>query len=248
MPQTLQSLAEVLSARLIGDGQIEVSAIASIASAQPGDLVFVELEKHLAEALASKASAVVAGEFAADQHASKPLLIAANPRLAFATAGSVLHATPVHPPAIHPTAVVHPTAKVSPSASIDAYAVIEPNVVIGERTYISAGCYLGAGVIIGDDCLIYPRVVIYPGAVLGRRVIVHAGAVLGSDGFGYVRDEKYGRHVKFPQIGQLVIGDYVEIGANTTIDRGALDQTVIGPAPSSITLCISATTVHSDRT
>ncbi len=82
--------------------------------------------------------------------------------------------------------------------------------------------------VIGDGCEIYPRVVIYPGTTLGRRVIVHAGAVLGSDGFGYVRDQKHGRHVKFPQIGQLVIGDYVEIGANVTIDRGALDQTVIG--------------------
>ena len=107
--------------------------------------------------------------------------------------------------------------------------MIEPNVVIGDRSYISAGCYIGAGVVIGDDCEIYPRVVIYSGTTLGRRVIVHAGAVLGSDGFGYVRDEKHGRYVKFPQIGQLVIGDYVEIGANTTIDRGALDKTVIGP-------------------
>ncbi len=177
----------------------------------------------------SQASAVIAGEFAAHQRATKPLLIAANPRLAFASAGSLLHAAPQYPPAIHATAVIHQSAKVSPTASIDAHAVIEPNVVIGDRTYVSAGCYIGAGVVIGDDCQIYPRVVIYSGTTLGRRVIVHAGAVLGCDGFGYVRDEKYGRHVKFPQIGQLVIGDYVEIGANVTIDRGALDATVIGP-------------------
>src|SRR5208337_1927005 len=229
MPQTLQSLAEFTSARLVGDGQVEVSAVASIASAGQGDLVFVESEKHLAEALACEASAVIAGEFAADKRANKPLLIAANPRLAFATAASLLHAAPECPPAIHPTAVIHPSAKVSASASLDAYTVIEPNAVIGDRTYVSAGCYIGAGVVIGDDCEIYPRVVIYPGTTIGRRVIVHAGAVLGSDGFGYVRDEKYGRYVKFPQIGQLVIGDYVEIGANTTIDRGALDATVIGP-------------------
>ena len=228
MPQTLQSLAEFTSACLVGDGQVEVSAVASIASAQPGDLVFVDSDKHLAEALASKASAVIAGETAAVEKAAKPLLIAANPRLAFATAASLLHAAPEYPPAIHAAAVIHPTAKISPSASVDAHAVIEPNVVIGNRTYISAGCYIGAGVVIGDDCEIYPRVVIYPGTMLGRRVIVHAGAVLGSDGFGYVRDEKHGRYVKFPQIGELVIGDYVEIGANVTIDRGALDQTVIG--------------------
>jgi len=228
MPQTLQSLAEFISARLIGDGQVEVSRLASIASAQSGDLVFVQSHKHLADALASKASAVIAGAFATSQQATKPLLIAANPRLAFATAASLLYAEPEHSGAIHPTAVIHPTAKISSTASIDAYAVIEPNAVIGDRTHISAGCNIAAGVVIGDDCEIYPRVVIYPGTTLGRRVIVHAGAVLGSDGFGYVRDEKYGRHVKFPQIGQLVIGDYVEIGANVTIDRGALDQTVIG--------------------
>jgi UDP-3-O-[3-hydroxymyristoyl] glucosamine N-acyltransferase len=228
MPQTLQSLAELTSARLVGDGQVEVSRASSIASAQPGDLVFVEAEKHLANALASPASAVVAGEFASAADSAKPLLIAANPRLAFATAASLLHAAPEFPPAIHETAVIHHSAKISPSASIDAHAVIEPNAIVGDRTYISAGCYIGAGVVIGDDCEIYPRVVIYAGTVLGRRVIVHAGAVLGSDGFGYVRDEKHGRYVKFPQIGQLVIGDYVEIGANVTIDRGALDQTVIG--------------------
>ena len=94
---------------------------------------------------------------------------------------------------------------------------------------LRSGCYVGEGVVIGDDCEIYPRVVIYPGTTLGRRVVVHAGAVLGSDGFGFVRDEKFGRYVKFPQVGRLVIGDYVEIGANCTIDRGALDETVIGP-------------------
>jgi UDP-3-O-[3-hydroxymyristoyl] glucosamine N-acyltransferase len=229
MPHTLQSLAEFVSARLIGDGNIEVSRVASIASAQPSDLVFVESDKHLPDALASKASAVIAGEFAAAEKTAKPLLIAASPRLAFATAASLLHAAPEYPPAIHATAAVHPSAKVSPSASVDAYAVIEANAIVGDRTYISAGCYIGSGVVIGGDCEIYPRVVIYSGTTLGRRVIVHAGAVLGCDGFGYVRDEKFGRYVKFPQIGQLVIGDYVEIGANVTIDRGALDATVIGP-------------------
>ena len=229
MPHTLQSLAEFVSARLIGYGQVEVSAVASIASARAGDVVFVESEKHLAGALASEASAVIAGEFAAANAGAKPLLIAAHPRLAFATAASLLHAKPPRPSGIDSTAVVDPTASIAPTATIDAYAVIETGVVIGERTWIAAGCYIGAGVVIGDDCEIYPRVVIYPGTVLGRRVIVHAGAVLGADGFGYVRDEKYGRYVKFPQIGQLVLGDYVEIGANVTIDRGALDKTVIGP-------------------
>jgi len=229
MPQTLESLAEPLGARLVGNGLIEVSSVASIASARPGDLVFVQSENHLAGALACQASAIIGGEFASSAQSSKPLLIAANPRLAFATAAAILHAPPECAPSIHPTAVIHPSAKVSASASVDAHSVIESNAVVGDRTHISSGCYIGPGVVVGDDCEIYPRVVIYPGTILGRRVIVHAGAVLGSDGFGYVRDEKYGRYVKFPQIGQLVIGDYVEIGANVTIDRGALDKTVIGP-------------------
>ena len=228
MPQTLRALAEFTAARLIGDGDTEVTGVASIASAQTGDLVFVQEEKYLAEALASTASAVIAGEFAASSNSGKPLLISAHPRLAFARAAVLLYPPKTYPPAIHATAVIHPAAKIAPTASIDAHAVLEANVTIGERTHIGAGCYVGEGVVIGDDCDLYPRVVIYPGTTLGRRVVVHAGAVLGSDGFGFVRDETYGRYQKFPQIGQLVIGDYVEIGANCTIDRGALDKTVIG--------------------
>ena len=107
--------------------------------------------------------------------------------------------------------------------------MIEAGAVIGERSHIGANCSVGEGVALGDDCNLYPCVVIYQGTTLGRRVVVHAGSVLGSDGFGFVRDETYGRYQKFPQIGELVIGDYVEIGANCTIDRGALDRTVIGP-------------------
>src|SRR5271165_4953113 len=229
MPQTLETLAEFTATRLLGDGDIEITSVASLEQAQPGDLIFVQDEKHLERALASDASAVIAGEFAASCAGRKPLLIAAQPRLAFARAAALLHPPRTYAIGIHETAVGHYSAKLAVPVTIDPGAVIEANAVIGERTRIGAGCYVGEGVAIGDDCDLYPRVVIYPGTTLGRRVIVHAGAVLGSDGFGYVRDEKFGRYVKFPQIGQLVIGDYVEIGANVTIDRGALDQTVIGP-------------------
>ena len=228
MPQTLQSLAEFTFTRLIGDGNLEITTVASIAQARPGALVFVQDEKHLALALASPASAVIAGEFAASSAGRKPLLIAAHPRLAFARAGALLYPPSTYAAGVHPAAVVHASAKVASSAAIDAYAVIEAHIVIGERSHIGAGCCVGEGVVIGDDCDLYPRVVIYAGTTLGRRVVVHAGAVLGADGFGFVRDEQYGRYQKFPQIGQLVIGDYVEIGANCTIDRGALETTVIG--------------------
>jgi UDP-3-O-[3-hydroxymyristoyl] glucosamine N-acyltransferase len=229
MPQTLESLAEFTATRLMGDGSIEIARVASIGQAQPGDLVFVQDEKHLEHALASAASAVIAGEFAASSSRRKPLLIAAHPRLAFARAAALLHPPKVYPPGIHETAVIHYSARLATPVTIDPYAVVEANAVIGQRAHIGAGCYIGEGVAIGDDCDLYPRVVIYPGTTLGRRVVVHAGAVLGSDGFGFVRDEVHGRYQKFPQIGELVIGDYVEIGANCTVDRGALEKTIIGP-------------------
>jgi len=229
MPQTLKALAEFTTSRLIGNGEIEIAGVASVAHAQSGDLVFVESARHLERAMDSHASAVIVKASDAEITTTKPLLINSHPRLAFATAAALLYPRKEYPPAIHPAAVIDPRATVAPSTSVDAHAVIEANAVIGERCFIASGCYIGEGVIIGDDCEIYPRVVIYPGTTIGSRVIVHAGAVLGSDGFGFVRDEKLGRYVKFPQVGRLIIGDYVEIGANCTIDRGALDETVIGP-------------------
>ncbi len=228
-PQTLQALAEFTASRLVGDGSIEVAKVASIAQAQPGDLIFAQEQRDLAQALSSRASAVIAGEFADSTSSSKPLLISRAPRLAFARAGALLHPPKTYSPGVHATAVIHPSAKIAGTAAVDAHAVIEAGAIIGERSHIGASCSIGEGVMIGDGCDLYPGVVVYPGTTLGRRVVVHAGAVLGSDGFGYVRDETYGGYQKFPQIGELVIGDCVEIGANCTIDRGALDETVIGP-------------------
>ncbi len=228
MPHTLQELAEFTLSRLIGDGDTEISKVASLTQAQPGDIVFVQDTKDLAAAFSCRASAVIAGEFASDTWSEKPLLISGSPRLAFCRAGALMHPSKVYKAGIHPTAVVHPTAKIAPTAAIDAHVVIEADAVIGARAHVGANCSIGQEVILGDDCDLYPCVVIYAGTTLGRRVVVHAGAVLGSDGFGFVRDETYGRYHKFPQVGELVIGDYVEIGANCTIDRGALDKTVIG--------------------
>jgi UDP-3-O-[3-hydroxymyristoyl] glucosamine N-acyltransferase len=228
MRRGLSEIAHAVGARVVGDERIEISGAASIASANDSDLVFVEDEKHLASALQSKAAAVIAGAFAEDADSSKPLLIAANPRLAFARVAKLLHShnKPAH--GIHPAAVVHPSADLGEGVAIDARAVLQEDVVVGERTWIGAGCVIGKAATIGDDCEIYPNVTIYPGTHIGNRVIVHAGAVLGSDGFGYVRDPATGRHEKFPQIGNLVIEDDVEIGANTAIDRGALETTRIG--------------------
>jgi UDP-3-O-[3-hydroxymyristoyl] glucosamine N-acyltransferase len=232
MKRSLQAIAEAVQARLIGDGQSEVSGVASIESASPHDLVFVDDEKHLASALQSQAAAVIAGEFAAALKCDRPLLISDHPKLAFSRAARLLREGPVaeaagQPGSVHATAVVHPSAVLGMGVCVEAQAVIGEGVHIGEGTRLGAGCAIGAGVTIGRGCEIYPNVTIYSGTTVGDRVILHAGAVLGSDGFGYVRDRKTGRYEKFPQVGRLVIEDDVEIGANATVDRGALDETRI---------------------
>jgi UDP-3-O-[3-hydroxymyristoyl] glucosamine N-acyltransferase len=229
MTRSLQQIAEALDARLQGDGSVEIEGVASIASASSGDLVFVEEEKDLTRALQSSAAAVVAGEFAAAS-TGKPLLISSHPKLIFARAARFLQgATRAGGNAgVHVTAVVHATARLAARVAVGERAVIGEDAEIGESTRIGAGCVIARGVKIGRECELYPNVTVYAGTTLDDRVVVHAGAVLGSDGFGYVRDSKSGRYEKFPQAGKLVIEDDVEIGANTTIDRGSLDETRIG--------------------
>jgi len=228
MKLRVSEIAEAVGARVVGDASVEVSAASSIAAASPGDVIFLEGEKGLATALQSRASAVIAGSFAETAKTSKALLIVAHPRLAFARAAELLHHAAKRNPGAHPSAVVHESANLGEHVSIGAHASVESGVHIGKRSWIGANCVIGNGVEIGEDCHIYPNVTIYSGTKLGNRTIVHAGAVLGSDGFGYVRDEASSRYEKFPQIGKLEIEDDVEIGANATIDRGALEVTRIG--------------------
>jgi UDP-3-O-[3-hydroxymyristoyl] glucosamine N-acyltransferase len=233
MKRPLQQIAQTVEARLQGDGSVEIAGVASIGSASRSDLVFVEDETYLARALQSEAAAVIAGEFAAGVFATgaagKPLLISRYPKLAFARAARFLQDGDRGSDAgVHATAAVHPSARLAPGVVVEAHAAIAQDVEIGQGTRIGAGCVVGRDVKIGRECEIYPRVTIYAGTNLGDRVMVHAGSVLGSDGFGYVRDPKSGRYEKFPQVGRLVIEDDVEIGANATIDRGALDETRIG--------------------
>jgi UDP-3-O-[3-hydroxymyristoyl] glucosamine N-acyltransferase len=228
MKCSLQQIAEALGMRLIGDSSLHVTGVASIESASADDLVFVEDEKHLGRALQSRAGAVIAREFAVATPAGKALLISEHPKLAFARAAQMLR-DPLHPGSgtVHASAVIHGSAVLAAGVCVEAQAVIGERAQIGHDSHIGAGCALGTGVTIGSECQIYSNVTIYPGTKLGDRVIVHAGAVLGSDGFGYVRDGKTGHYEKFPQVGSLVVEDDVEIGANATIDRGALDETRI---------------------
>ena len=228
MKRSLKELAEFLEASLIGDGGVSITGIASLQSAGPGDLVFVEGRKNLSSALSSKASAVIAGEFAVNGNYAKPVLIVNQPRLAFSRAGAwLLQDANRGTSRTHPTAVIDPQAKIARDVSIEERAVVREQVSIKEGTRIGAGSVIGPNVSIGQDCRIYPNVTIYPGVQLGDRVVVQAGAVLGSDGFGFVRDLKTGRYEKFPQAGRLILEDDVEIGANSTVDRGALDATRI---------------------
>lgn len=229
MQRSLQEIAEAVKARLQGDGSLSLSGVASIEAASQDDLIFVEEEKHLSRALQSRAGAVVAGEFAA-KSTGKPLLICNHPKLIFARAARFLQDGALNRQQVEiaASAVVDPSARLAPGVTVGERAVIAGDAEIGVGTRIAAGCIIGRGVKLGEDCNLYPNVTIYSSTTLGDRVIVHAGAVLGSDGFGYVRDPKSGRYEKFPQVGRLTIEDDVEIGANTTIDRGALDETRIG--------------------
>ena len=228
MKRQIREVAEAIGARLIGDGSVAVAGVANISSASPSDFVFVEDEKNLSAALKSPAAAIIAGDFANRTKSSKAILIAPHPRLAFARAAAMLLASNQATRGIHSAAIVHSTAKLGKSVLVDANASVGAEAQIGDRVTIGAGVVVGAEVKLGDDSHIFPNVTIYPGTQIGSRVIVHAGAVLGSDGFGYVRDPDSGRHEKFPQIGKLIIEDDVEIGANSTIDRGALEVTRIG--------------------
>src|SRR5579863_3151937 len=226
--RSVKEVADFVQARVVGDVTGQLTGIASVQSAVPGDLIFVDDEKHLPAALESDASAVIVGDFAAAETASKPLLLSTQPRLAFARAAQLLCPKPEQKPGIHPSAIVHPSAQLAKDVTVEERAVIGEEAHIGEHTRIGAGSVIGTKVSIGRNCDLYPNVTVYPDVRIGDRVIIHSGAVLGSDGFGYVRDQATGHYEKFPQVGRLEIEDDVEIGANTTIDRGALDVTRIG--------------------
>jgi UDP-3-O-[3-hydroxymyristoyl] glucosamine N-acyltransferase len=238
---TLRQLAEALQAEYVpcstqaGDKNSSaecVERVASVRNATRTSLTFAESEATLQEAMASAAAAVlvtpqIAKAFLGDaKPLNKPLLLVAQPRLTFAKASQYLKAAKAST-GVHRTAVLASSVKLAEEVSIGPYAVLGEHVEIGARTRIGAGCVLADGVKIGTDCTLYPRVVIYSRVELRDRVQVHAGCVLGSDGFGYVRDAETGAYTQFPQQGTLVIEDDVEIGANTTIDRGALEETRI---------------------
>jgi len=223
MTRTANELAQFLGCTIEGEGSTIVSGVAAPASARPADLIYVEASKHLQLAAASAAQCVVVPPGLALE--GKTLLRAANPKLAFARAAGWLVPPAAIAVGIHATAVIASTAQLAPGVAVGPYAVVEEGVRIGAGSEIGAFCFLGRGTTIGEQCRLHPHVTLYAGARLANRVILHSGAVVGSDGFGYVAEG--GKRWKFPQVGEVEIQNDVEIGANTTIDRGSLNRTEI---------------------
>lgn len=221
---SLSALAGLLGGRVHGDGTREIRGVRSLTAADPFDIAPFTDPRYRGEIAQSRAGALLVAEF--ESGLQRDQLVCEDVGWAMATLLGRFEAKSVQMPGRHPTAVIDPNTEIAESASIGPFAVV------GAGTHIAADAVLHAGVVVGENCgvgegsVLHPRVVLYRDTELGRRVIVHAGAVLGSDGFGYVLHG--GRMMKVPQIGRLVVGDDVEIGANTTIDRATLDETFIG--------------------
>jgi UDP-3-O-[3-hydroxymyristoyl] glucosamine N-acyltransferase len=228
---TVGELIDELGGELLfGDAGTQMVGVADIGGADAGQIVFGENADGAERAVRSCAGlAIVPAGFAVptDRKKNAGAVVAyRQPRLWFAKAAKLLAIAKVAS-GVHPATVVSPSARIGENVSIGAGAVIGDQAEIGDGTRIEAGVVIGDSVTVGMDCHIYPRAVIYRGTSIGRGVLVHAGVVLGADGFGYVRDKETGAYTQFPQQGQLIVEDDVEIGANTTIDRGALSETRI---------------------
>ena len=224
MAKKVSELAQLTNAIIVGDGDMEIRRVASLDSADAGDIAYVDDAKFFEAARKSRASCIIVRT---DSELDLPCqLQVKNPKLAFALIAEVLHPPKRRPPEIHSSVVIADSANIALEVFVGAFVSIGENSEIGSGTQIRAGAQIGDDVTIGNDCIIHPNVFIENGVTIGDRVIIHAGVVIGSDGFGYVRGDM-GYH-KFPQIGSVIIEDDIEIGANTTIDRGALGRTRIG--------------------
>jgi UDP-3-O-[3-hydroxymyristoyl] glucosamine N-acyltransferase len=224
MSFTAAQIAEKLQGEVAGDGSVQLTGLAPADRARAGELTFAENASYFAAAEQSQAAAIiVAGPFVSS---SKVLIRVANARVALARVLPVFFPPEEHPCGIHPSAVIAGSAQIDPTAHVGPNCVLGARVRLGARSVLMGGNDLGADCQLGDDVCLFPNVVLYRQTQLGHRVTIHAGTVIGSDGFGYVLDE--GRHRKVLQLGNVIIHDDVEIGANTAIDRGALGSTIIG--------------------
>ena len=221
---SLREIARRFGGEIAGDPDFEVSGVATLESAGPDRIAFLANARYLPQLKATRAGAVIVGE-PARAATRLPRIVCANPYAYFARVSALFHPEPAPRPGAHATAVIDAAARVAADAQVGPCAVIESGADIGPGCIIGAGCFIGEGAAIGAGTRLYPNVTVYHGCVIGARVILHSGVVIGADGFGIAMER--GRWVKVPQVGRVVIGDDVEIGANTTVDRGALDDTVI---------------------
>jgi UDP-3-O-[3-hydroxymyristoyl] glucosamine N-acyltransferase len=221
---TAAQIAKELEGEVVGDGTLELTGFAPASAARPGDLTFAENEAFFSKAEQSAASAIlVDGPYSSTR---KVLIRVASARIAFARVLPLFFPERTFAPGVHPTAVVDATAQIDPAAHVGPWCVIGEQVQIAPHAVLQGGNHVGHNCLIGAHSRLFPNVVLYPQTQIGQRVRIHAGAVIGSDGFGYVLDA--GAHRKVPQVGHVVVQDDVEIGANVTIDRGALGPTIIG--------------------
>ncbi len=227
---TAGELAALTGGRLVGAADVAVHGIAPLDRAGPDDLSFLASKRYLPFFQQSKAAVVLCKpQFAAEASGPPCRVVVPDPHVALVAVIPVLYPQPVWEPGVHRTAVIGRASAWEDPVAIGPHVVLGERVRLGKNVRLGAGCVVGDGVEIGDDALFYPHVVCYSGTIVGNRVILHAGVRLGSDGFGYVPGKNGELPQKIPQVGRCIIGDDVEIGANTTIDRGSVDDTVIGP-------------------
>lgn len=220
----LDDIAARLGGRVLGDGSVTITQISTLDAATNNQISFLTNSKYRAQLATTRAGALILSEADADA-TDLPRIISDNPYVYFARVSALLNPLPQATHGVHPSAVVAAGATVHATASIAATAVVGEGAVIGEYTVIGEGCCIGERAVIGSHARLYPRVVVYHDCLIGDRLVAHSGVVIGADGFGFAPENN--AWVKIPQIGRVVIGNDVEIGANTTIDRGALSDTVI---------------------
>ena len=241
-------VAALTRGRLVGPPDVTVTTIAPLERAGPGDLTFLASARYLPYLEPSRASIVLCAEaFAAAPGGPATRIVVSDPHVALLAVLAALYPTPAWTPGVHPSAIIGPGATWDDPVAIGPHVVLGHGVRLGRNVRVAANCVIGDGVTIGDDSELHPQVTCYSGTTVGRRVTLHSGVRLGSDGFGYVPGRDGATHRKIPHVGRCVIGDDVEIGANACVDRGSVDDTVIGDGTKLDNLVHIAHNVHVGR-
>lgn len=238
---TLSEIARVLGGEVLGDSKTRVSQVGTLGNAKATAIAFLNQDRFLHELKATRAAAVIVGMAHRDA-TTLPRIVCSNPHAYFARVAAMLHPIGSMSPGVHPTACVDPSASVEPGVGVGPYAVISSGTTLGAGSVIGAHCFLGEGVSLGANTRLWPGVTVYHDCAIGSRCMLHSGVVVGADGFGNALEN--GRWVKIPQVGRVRIGDDVEIGANTTVDRGAIEDTVIEEGVKLDNLIMIAHNVH----